>query len=111
MAQTSIAADGLNLDDFYAAALQRSEVVATQTELLRQAEERYTQARGAMLPTINGVVTRTWTDTGARDPIANPRRQDNSRITLTQPLFRGFRDFAGLRQTKALVGAQDEDYW
>ncbi len=32
------------------------------------------------------------------------------RLTATQPLFRGFREFAGLRQTKALINAQTEDY-
>ena len=31
-------------------------------------------------------------------------------MALTQPLFRGFREFAAIRQSEALVGAQSEDY-
>lgn len=106
----SNAAEALTLDDYYTAALKRSEVVATQAELIVQAEEHYRQARASSLLTVDAIATRTWTDTGARDTINNPRRQNNSRITATQPLFRGFRDIAGLRQTKALREAQTEEY-
>jgi outer membrane protein len=106
----SASAEPVTLDDYYAAALKRSEVVATQAELITQAEERYRQARAASLLTVDGIATRTWTDSGARDTTSNPRRQNNSRITATQPLFRGFRDIAGLRQTKALRDAQNEEY-
>ena len=106
----SAAAAPLTLDDYYAAALKRSEVVATQSELIRQAEERYRQARGTLLPTVDAIATHTQIDDGAADTTANPTRQRNSRITATQPLFRGFREFASVRQTRALIGAQGEDY-
>jgi outer membrane protein len=104
------AAGALTLDDYFAHALARSEVVATQSELIQQAEERYQQAKAALRPTIDGVASRTWLDKGARDTTENPTSQPNSRLTATQPLFRGFRDFAAMRQTQALVGAQGEDY-
>lgn len=104
------AAEALTLDDYFAHALERSEVVATQSELIRQAEERYQQAGAALRPTLSGVASYTWLDKGARDTTANPTRQPNARLTATQPLFRGFREFASMRQTQALVGAQDEDY-
>ena len=100
----------LTLDDYYAAALKRSEVVATQSELIRQAEERYRQAGASRLPTVDAIATRTRLDDGATDATANPTRQRNSRLTATQPLFRGFREFASVRQTRALIGAQGEDY-
>jgi outer membrane protein len=106
----SRAAQGLTLDDYFAAALQRSEVIATQTELIRQAEERYRQANAAVRPTVDGVASYTWLDSGARDATANPTRQPHARLTATQPLFRGFREFATIRQTEALVGAQSEEY-
>lgn len=109
----SVAAHGgqaLTLDDYYAAALQRSEVIATQSELIRQAEERYQQASAALRPTVDGVASYTWIDSGARDTTANPTRQPHARIAATQPLFRGFRELATIRQTQALVGAQQDDY-
>jgi outer membrane protein len=104
------AAETLTLDDYYAQALVRSEVVATQSELIHQAEERYRQAGAALRPTIDGVGSYTWLDKGARDTTANPTRQPHARLTATQPLFRGFREFASLRQTQALMGAQGDDY-
>jgi outer membrane protein len=62
------------------------------------------------LPTLSGIASYTWLDKGAADTSANPTRQPHSRLTATQPLFRGFREFASLRQTQALVDAQSEDY-
>jgi outer membrane protein len=104
------AAEVLTLDNYFDAALQRSEVVATQTELINQAEERYRQAGAALYPTLNGVASYTRQDSGARDPAASPTRQTLSRFTATQPLFRGFREFAAVRQNQALLGAQGDDY-
>jgi len=104
------AAEALTLDDYFSHALERSEVVASQTELIRQAEERYQQAGAALRPTVSGVASYTWLDKGARDTTANPTRQPNARLTATQPLFRGFREFALIRQTQALAGALGEDY-
>jgi outer membrane protein len=40
----------------------------------------------------------------------NPARQPYARLTGTQPLFRGFREFAAIRQSQALIGAQSDDY-
>ena len=106
----AVAAQQLTLDDYYAAALRRSEVIASQSELIRQAEERYKQANAAILPTLDGVGSYTWLDSGARDTTTYPTRQPLARVALTQPLFRGFREFAAIRQSEALVGAQSEDY-
>ena len=102
--------EALTLDEFFSQALVRSEVVATQSELIRQAEERQRQARAAQYPTVSGIATYVWQDSGARDPNVNPTRQPNARIAATQPLFRGFREFAAVRQSRALVGAQSDDY-
>jgi outer membrane protein len=104
------AAGALTLDEYFAQALVRSEVVATQSELILQAEERYRQAKSTLRPTVDGVASYTWLDQGARDTTANPTRQPHARLTATQPLFRGFREFASMRQTQALVDAQGEDY-
>jgi outer membrane protein len=107
------AAEALTLDEYFVAALKRSEVVATQIELIRQAEEHYTQANSALRPTVNGVASYTRQDPIPAGDLSNstsPNRQSLTKLTATQPLFRGFREFATLRQTKALLGAQDQDY-
>lgn len=108
---SSRAAEPLTLDQYYAAALNRSEVVANQVELIRQAEERYIQARASMLPSLDGVAGYLRQErvpsssSGALSPT-----QSSARLTVTQPIFRGFREFAALRQTEALIGAQNQDY-
>ena len=108
------ATPALTLDDYFAAALKRSEVVATQTELIRQAEERAKQASSALLPTVNGVASYTWQESLPAGTAVTSNtlldRQPLAKLTATQPLFRGFREFAALRQTRALLGAQDDDY-
>jgi outer membrane protein len=109
----AVAADALTLDDYFAAALKRSEAVATQGELIRQAEERYKQANAALYPTVNGVASYTRQDpipAGESSTANFPNRQTLAKVTATQPLFRGLRDFAALRQNQALVSAQNDDY-
>ena len=110
VARPVAAAGALTLEEYFAQALVRSEVVATQGELIQQAEERYRQARSTLRPSVDGVASYTWLDKGARDTTTNPMRQPHARLTATQPLFRGFREFASMRQTQALVDAQGEDY-
>jgi len=106
------AADGLTLEEYFAAAMVRSEVVATQSELIRQTEERYNQANSALRPTVSGVASYKRQDPvpAGESSTSNPNRQSLVRLNATQPLFRGFREFAALRQSKALLGAQNEDY-
>jgi len=108
------AAGALSLDDYFAAALLRSEVVASQSELIQQAEERYQQANASLLPSVNGVVSSLW-----QEPLPSATTSTSStlqshqplaKLMATQPLFRGFREFAALRQTRALVDAQNADY-
>jgi len=107
------AAEPLTLDEYFAAALKRSEVVANQVELIRQAEERYKQANAALYPTVSGVASQLRQDpipAGESDTSTFANRQSLTKLSATQPLFRGFREFAALRQTKALMGAQSQDY-
>jgi len=106
------AIEPMTLEQYYQAALKQSEVIGTQRELITQAEEQYRQARAARLPTISGVASYTQQEassTAPSTPSTQPT-QTNARLTLTQPLFRGFREFAALRQTKELLNAQSDDY-
>jgi len=103
----------LALHDYFATALKRSEYLATQAELIQQAEERYKQAGAALLPNIYGYASYTWAEEPPPDvsiTSSTASRQPLARLSATQPLFRGFREFAAIRQSKALREAQDEDY-
>ena len=107
------AAEAITLEDYYTAALQRSESTAIQLEQVHQAEENYKQADSALLPTINGVASITRQDplpAGSPNTPSSLNQQNLSRITLTQPLFRGMREYAALRQTRNLLSAQQQDY-
>ena len=113
MPSAAFADEPMNLDQYYEAALKRSEVIGTHRELITQAEEQYRQARAARLPTLNGVASYTQQEQPPSSVPSTPSTlssQSIARLTVTQPLFRGFREFAGLRQTKALLNAQDDDY-
>lgn len=107
------AAEPLTLDAYFAVALQRSETTAIQLQQIQQAEEIYRQANAALLPTVSGVASLTWQDplpAGTPSNPSNLSQQHVSRITATQPLFRGMREYAALRQTQDLLSATRQDY-
>lgn len=98
------------LQDCYAAALARSEAVAQQRELVVQAREHVRQAGGAVLPSLAAVAGWQWQEnpgTGTLQQSLAPTTQTTARITATQPLFRGGREYAALRQARRLATAQE----
>jgi outer membrane protein len=112
-ASVTWAQDPLTLDAYFSAALQRSETTAIQLQQIQQAEEVYRQANAALLPTISGAVSYTWMDPLPAGTTSNPSNQSQqhvSRITASQPLFRGMREYAALRQTRDLLSATRQDY-
>ena len=100
------------LKSAYLAALKRSETVDIQHEILTQVEENTTQAKGAFWPTISG--SGNWTHQHLPNATANPGvpnsgdDQRTTKITGDLPLFRGFKEYATLKQRKFLVTAQVE---
>lgn len=102
------ATGGKTLDECFAAALERSEVVATQQELIKQAEEAYHQAVGSVLPTVSAVGAYQFQESapsGGNLSTIYPNPSTLTKLTVTQPLFQGFKEFAGLSLTKSLVQA------
>jgi outer membrane protein len=97
-----------SLKDAFLAALHMSDTVEIQRELLVQAHEVDTQAFGAIFPTITGTgIFLTQADPqNATGNSLYPANQNTGKISLDQPLFRGLRDFAVLRQKKYLVDSQ-----
>ncbi len=108
------AATPLTLDDYYAAALRRSESVSIQSELIQQAIEKNRQAVAAIKPNLKAFAGYTWQQSPpAGVGLINPNalsNQTQTGVSLTQPLFSGFREFAALRQSRDLIGAQRDDY-
>jgi outer membrane protein len=107
------AQEALTLGAYFSAALQRSETTAIQLQQIQQAAEVYSQAKSALLPTISGAVSYTWLDplpAGTPQNPSNLSQQHVTRITASQPLFRGMREYAALRQTRDLLAAQRQDY-
>ncbi|MBN1255085.1 MAG: TolC family protein [Deltaproteobacteria bacterium] len=91
--------------------MKRSEILATQQELVVQAEENYNRAWGSILPTIEGSYSYFYrnaeglSNSGNR---ANSAAQHTLKITADQPLFRGFREFAAIKAAKAFITAQEQ---
>lgn len=107
----SISAQALTLDEALQSALQKNESVAQSTEKVRQAQEQADQAKAATLPSLNASAT-YFMQPEHPDPLAKeffPAKQTTTALTLNQPLFRGFREFATLRQRDRLLTAQKED--
>ena len=98
----------VTLRQSYEAAIKRSEDLATQQELVTQAEERYSQAMGAVLPNVNFIGTYLRQDQGAgtASTSLSPQEQHTYKIAANQPLFRGFREYAALKQTRILSQGQ-----
>lgn len=102
-------ASAVTLDDAVRSALEKSESARQSQEQLLQAEERLSQATGAILPNVALHATHQ-VQAKPTDPIARaffPEKQTTANLTLTQPLFRGFREFAGRRARQDLFRAEE----
>ena len=88
------------LDEAFQSALKQSETFASQGKLVEEAEARYSQARGSILPNLSASASYTVQDrpTDALAEAFFPRTQPEVKLTLRQPIFRGLREFAALRQ-------------
>ena len=101
---------GYGLDDCFQASIRRSETIANQDELILQAEEKYKQAIGSVLPNISGVGTyyQQQAPNNALGTSISPSNQTTAKLTATQYLFQGLREYATFRQDKLLKSAQED---
>lgn len=97
-----------SLQESFEAGLRKSESYAQQQQLFEQAEERYKQAIGAVLPSLalTGSYLRQDTPQNALGGSFSPPEQTTARLTASQPLFRGFREFAAMSEFSRLADAQ-----
>jgi len=115
LAAAASPAGAASLDDCFKSALKQSEALAESKEAILQAEEHFRQAFGAVLPSASFNYAFMRQDDHALTPslkASNPVNQSSGNITLGQPLFRGFADFAALREMKdTLASAKDASQW
>lgn len=98
----------LSLKDAFQAAIHRSEVIVENQELLVQASELQTQAGAALAPTVTGSATFFRQEVPSSLTSISPAEQNTIKVTADQPLFRGLREYAALRQRKDLTRSQEE---
>lgn len=103
------------LEDCYRQALKRSETLAEDRESIYQAEQLYHQAIGAVLPNLALNFTYFRQDDHWDNPMVapqvygqNPPSQNQWTVQLSQPLFRGFSEYAAIREMKDSLVAGDE---
>jgi len=97
----------LTLSDSFQMAKKNTEALPFQEEAIKQAEEKYRQALGAILPTVSGLASYQW-QAAAGGGQFSPTRQPLVRVSAQQPLFRGLREFAALKQTSLLAEASQK---
>ncbi|KYG60344.1 transporter [Bdellovibrio bacteriovorus] len=107
---TTSPAFSATLQEAYQSALQKNETVGLQNAKVTQAKERVSQLRGGLYPQISAKAT-YFMQPEAKDPLAQeifPDRQTTVALSANQVLFRGLREFAGIRQQKDLLESQEE---
>lgn len=101
----------VTLEEALQSALQKNESVGVDHESTVQVEEQVKQAKGSILPNIALNATHL-TQPKPRDPAAAqffPAEQTTVNFTLKQPLFRGFREFAAVRQRNNMLNARKQN--
>ncbi len=107
-ANITLGATETNLNDAFQAALQKSESIASQERMVSIAEEHYSLAKGSILPSVTFHASYMIQDKPS-DPLAAsffPTTQPEVKLTLRQPVFRGLREFAVLKQTKHSIASE-----
>lgn len=101
----------LTLEECYQAALRQSEALAAQTERIDQAEEKIKQAYGAIMPSVNffGSYLKQQDVKSSLGSSISPPFQPSLRFNLSQPLFRGMKEYAALKQAKLNREASETD--
>jgi outer membrane protein len=103
-------ASAVTLDEAVRSAIQKNEAAQQSEEQLKQAQEKVSQATSAILPSLFLNATHQI-QARPKDPLArvfSPEKQTTASLTLTQPIFRGFREFAGRAQRKDLLSAEEQ---
>ncbi len=83
----------LTLKDCYKLALKQSELIAVNSELIKQAEAHFLQALGTLLPQVSFSHAETRQDSKSSSSYNN---YHEAKFIFKQELFSGFKEFAGI---------------
>jgi len=86
----------LTLDDCYRLALKRSETIAINSEIIKEAEAHFMQSLGAILPQVSFAWAQTNQDSERAFSSFNNNGSFESKFVFKQTLFSGFKEFAGM---------------
>ncbi|MBS1957931.1 MAG: TolC family protein [Bdellovibrionales bacterium] len=105
-------ANATTLEQSYSEALRKNETLEQSRNKIDQADSRYSQMKGAVMPNV-ALLGTYFVQPALKDPIAReifPNQQTTVSLSVTQPIFRGLREFAGLSQQKTLLAASKDNY-
>lgn len=94
------ASDPVTLEECYTLALARSEELLIRQEQIREAEGRFLEALGTVMPTATFEWSRKRQD-GNNASAFSLQDIPERRFVFTQPLFSGFKEFAALAASRA----------
>jgi outer membrane protein TolC len=111
---SSALAKEVSLREAYQTSIERTQSVAIQESRKAQTREQVNQAQGSLFPTIalnSNYLRQDTGDTSGADGVSAFRNPDQytTRVTLTQPIFRGLRDFAGMSMARSQLQAQESN--
>jgi len=92
----NIKPDKLTLEECYHLALKQSETIAINSEVIKEAEGRFMQALGTLLPQVSFVWTQTNLDSERAFSSYNNNGSFESKFVFKQTLFSGFKELAGM---------------
>lgn len=97
-AALTLAPRPLTLRECYSLSLKQSEIVAIDAELIKEAEARFMQYLGAILPQVSF----SWSQSNQSSAFSpwGKNSSDQSTFTFTQALFTGFKEFSGMKASR-----------
>jgi len=92
----------LTLADCYNLALKQSEKIAINFELIKEAEARFSQAMGTLMPHIYFNSTKNWQDSldSGGSSLSATGNSLEQKFNFKQTLFSGFKEFAAMKASK-----------
>jgi outer membrane protein len=108
-ALSASAVTATSLDDAFKSALTKSETLRQSDERYYQSDERVGQGWGGVLPNLSFQLTHQI-QAQPESEVAqqfSPQNQTTANFQVSQPLFKGLREFYGLSQLDSLRSAQE----
>jgi outer membrane protein len=96
----SLVVSARTLLDCYALALKKSETIAVNSELIREAEAHFLQSFGSLLPQLSYSWSNSRQDSSSVLSSFGQNDRTESKFVFKQTLFSGFKEFAGMQGSR-----------